>query len=109
MAGGELANSKTNLLRGAYFNSVEGSAHNGVVGGSSPPAPTTMKLSELSDKQKHHLVWRLDRKTACGLLSAAAIARMEHGDHDLVDVFRYYTTSLHSAKIHARKVINFKP
>lgn len=66
-----------------------------------------MKISELSELQKQHLVWRLDHKTGLGLLTACAIAQGKHGDLDLVDVFQRGGRSLHSAKIHARKVINF--
>ena len=66
-----------------------------------------MKISELSDVQKQHLAWRLDAKTYCGYLTAGRIARGEFGDDDLVDVFRKAGKSEHSAKIYARKVINF--
>lgn len=68
-----------------------------------------MNLSELSDHQKGHLAWRLDNKTGCGLITACSVARGDHGDFDLVDIFiRYGGKSSHSAKIHARKVINFR-
>jgi hypothetical protein len=66
-----------------------------------------MKLSELSGLQKQHLVWRLDHKTAMGLLTACSFAKGQHGDLDLVDIFKLSGRSDHSAKIHARKVINF--
>lgn len=67
-----------------------------------------MRISELKDTQKSHLAWRLDNKTACGLLSACAVARGDHGNLELVDIFRRYgDRTEHSAKIHARKVINF--
>ena len=68
-----------------------------------------MKLSELNGSQKGHLVWRLDNKTGCGLLTACAIAKGKHGDFELTEIFeKYGDKSPHSAKIHARKVINFK-
>ena len=68
-----------------------------------------MRLSDLTDTKKGHLAWRLDNKTGCGLLTAFAVVRGEHGDLDLVDIFvQYGGKSLHSAKIHARKVINFR-
>jgi hypothetical protein len=68
-----------------------------------------MRLSDLTDKKKQHLAWRLDNKTGCGLLTACAVARGDHGDLELVDIFvQYGGRSLHSAKIHARKVINFR-
>ena len=67
-----------------------------------------MRISDLTDIQKSHLAWRLDNKTACGLLSACAVARGEHGDLELVDIFMHYGgRTEHSAKIHARKVMNF--
>ncbi len=67
-----------------------------------------MKISELSDSQKSHLAWRLDHKTACGMLNACKIAKMEYyGDIELVEVFEKVGQSTHSAKIHAKKVINF--
>jgi hypothetical protein len=65
-----------------------------------------MKISELSDEQKNALVWRLDHKMWCGLLTAYRIARGEFGDDDLVTVFEKVDRTAHSAKIHARKVIN---
>lgn len=68
-----------------------------------------MRISDLTETKKSHLAWRLDNKTGCGLLTACAIARGDHGDLELVDIFvRYGDRSQHSAKIHARKVINFR-
>lgn len=66
-----------------------------------------MKISELSETQKQHLAWRLDHKTAMGLFTACGYAREDFGDLDLVEVFKRAGRSDHSAKIHARKVINF--
>lgn len=64
-----------------------------------------MRISELTDTQKSHLAWRLDNKTACGLLSACAVARGERGDLELVDIFqRYGDRTERSAKIHERCV-----
>ena len=68
-----------------------------------------MRISELNEDQKGHLAFRLDNKTGCGLVTACAVARGEHGDLDLTDVFELYGDKTpHSAKIHARKVINFR-
>ena len=67
-----------------------------------------MKISELTELQKSHLAWRLDHKTYCGYLTACRIASGKLGDMDLVDVFMKMDKTPHSAKIHARKVINFK-
>lgn len=66
-----------------------------------------MKVSELSETRKQHLAWRLDAKTAMGLLTACRYARGEFGDLDLIEIFKRSGRSDHSAKIHARKVINF--
>ena len=66
-----------------------------------------MKISELTDTQKSHLAWRLDHKTCMGLGSAARTARGKMGDMDLVEVFKLAGSTEHSAKIHARKVMNF--
>lgn len=67
-----------------------------------------MKLSELNQLQKEHLAWRLDHKTACGMLTACRIARGELGNLELVNVFvRYGGKSKRSAMIHARKVAQF--
>jgi len=67
-----------------------------------------MKISELTDTQKSHLAWRLDHKTRMGLGTAGRTARGKMGDMDLVEVFKLAGKTEHSAKIHARKVINFK-
>ena len=65
------------------------------------------KISELTKVQKEHLAWRLDHKTYVGMLTASAIARGEFGDDPLNIVFERANKSTHSAKIHARKVLNF--
>lgn len=69
-----------------------------------------MKVSELTEVQQGHLAWRLDHKTAVGFITSVKVARGEGdwGDKDLVEVFKWAGCSDHSAKIHARKVINFK-
>lgn len=68
-----------------------------------------MKVSDLNDDQRSHLAWRLDHKTGCGFLTACAVARGEHGDLPIVDVFKKYgDKSEHAAKIHARKVANYE-
>lgn len=66
-----------------------------------------MKLSELSELRKQHLAWRLDTKTGMGFLTACRYARGEFGDLDLVEIFKRAGRSDHSAKIHARKVMDF--
>ena len=67
-----------------------------------------MKLSELSEIQKQHLVWRLDHNTYVGLLTACRIVRGEFGDDDLIEIFKKAGRTTHSAKILARKIINFE-
>ena len=67
-----------------------------------------MKLSELTQDQKSHLAWRLDSKTCCGLLTAAAVARGDHGNLDIVEIFiQYGQRTRRSALAHARKVETF--
>jgi hypothetical protein len=66
-----------------------------------------MNISDLSEVQRQHLAWRLDHKTYVGALTACKIARGDFGDSDLIDVFKKAGKTEHSAKIHARKVINF--
>jgi hypothetical protein len=69
---------------------------------------TTLKLSGLTHEQKSHLAWRLDHNTACGFGTACSIARGEHGDMDIVEIFqRFGNRTPHSAKILARKVSLF--
>lgn len=67
-----------------------------------------MKLSELNDDQKGHLAWRLDHKTATGYITACCIARGQHGNLELVEIFERAGMTKHAAKIHAHKVINYK-
>ena len=68
-----------------------------------------MRVSELNEDQKSHLMWRIDAKTGCGLGWARAVAECRGGeDLDLVDVFVRAGRTLASAKIHARKVMSYK-
>jgi hypothetical protein len=49
-----------------------------------------MKVCDLNEMQCAHLAWRLDHKTACGLLTAARIARGEAlQDRTLVEIFEW--------------------
>lgn len=68
-----------------------------------------MKLKELSKEQLQHMAWRLDCKTACGLITASRICRLEteHNDEEVWKIFSWFTVSERSAKIQARKVINY--
>lgn len=66
-----------------------------------------MKISELSDPQKEHLAWRLDHNTYVGYLTAGRIARGEMGDMELEEVFMKADKSKRSAKILAKKVMEF--
>jgi len=68
---------------------------------------TYPNLSEISDHYKGRLVWRLDHKSGCGLLTAIRIVKLEFGDMNIVDVFiNYGDKTERSAKIHATKVLN---
>lgn len=69
------------------------------------------KVKDLPIKNRQHMAWRLDHKTACGLLTACKIARCEDdlGELPLNVVFETFGgVSATSAKIHATKTINFK-
>lgn len=67
-----------------------------------------MLLSQLTDDQKSHLAWRLDHNTSCGYVTAGAVARGDHGDMEVVDIFvKYGDRSIRSAKALARKVETF--
>ena len=67
-----------------------------------------MRLSELNQDQRGHLAWRLDHNTCCGRLTAGAVARGDHGDLDIVEIFKTYgDRSERSAKILAGKVRSF--
>jgi hypothetical protein len=70
--------------------------------------PTTRRLSELTDDQRGHLAWRLDRYTVCGLLTAQEVAWGQRGDFDLVDALMTYgSTPREIAEYHARRVLAF--
>lgn len=67
-----------------------------------------VKISDLNDDQKSHLAWRLDHNTGCGFLTASAVARGDHGDLDVKEVFiNYGDVSARSAAILTKKVLNF--
>lgn len=67
-----------------------------------------VKISDLNDDQKSHLAWRLDHNTACGLITASAVARGDHGDLDVKEVFiKYGNVSARSASILTKKVLSF--
>lgn len=65
-------------------------------------------LSELSDDQKGHLAWRLDRFTAYGYLTSLNCVRGNWGDFPVDKIFSDAEMKPHQAKIHATKVVNFK-
>lgn len=69
---------------------------------------TKRKVKDLTVRQREHLAWRLDAKTACGYITACQIARLEiFTDMSLVDIFEWAGKSPRAAKTHARKVVNF--
>lgn len=65
-------------------------------------------LSELTDKQKGHLAWRLEKYTYVGYFSAIRVAKGEAGNDRINEVFEKANMTKHRAKIHSNKVINFK-
>ncbi len=69
-----------------------------------------MKLYELNKTQLMHLAWRLDHKTACGLITACRIARLEteFNHKEVWEVFAWTGLSQRSAKIHAGKTERFQ-
>lgn len=69
-----------------------------------------MRVCELIEVKRQHLAWRLDAKTACGMLTACRIARLgtEFDNQEVYKVFVWAGQTERSAKIHARKVINFR-
>lgn len=65
-------------------------------------------ISQLTEAQRGHMTWRLDAKTACGLITAQRLARLKLGDLDVADVFvRYGGCTRHSARCHAAMVRKF--
>ena len=67
-----------------------------------------MKVSDLNNYQKQHLAWRLDHKTATGLITASAIARGDHGNKSVMDIFKESGCSNRSAAQHVYWVKNYK-
>lgn len=66
------------------------------------------RISDLTEDQKGHLAWRLDHKTYVGYLTALRIVRGEFGNDLITRVFEKADMTAHQAKIHARKVVNFR-
>lgn len=67
-----------------------------------------MLLSQLNEDQRGHLAYRLDHNTCCGLITASCVARGDHGDMDIVEIFQKYgDRSRRSALALAKKVENF--
>ncbi len=62
------------------------------------------KISELSHDQKCHLAWRIDHKTAIGILTACRIARGQMGDMTTKEVFDKCEIPEHKAAFNARRV-----
>ena len=68
-------------------------------------------LNDLSELQRQHLAWRLDHKTYCGLITASAIARLQHKDCNDIPIYKLFMEfdmTEKAAKIHACKVINYR-
>lgn len=65
-------------------------------------------LSDLTEIQAGHLAWRLDMKTGIGFLKACAFASGWYGNMPVAKIFEFAGKSPRSAKIHARKCVNFQ-
>lgn len=66
-----------------------------------------MKISELNDDQKGHLVHLLDSKTHVGLITAGRIAAGEWGDEEIIDVFKKAGMSPGTSRRYAIRVQDF--
>ena len=67
-----------------------------------------MKVSELNEDQRSHLIWRIDAKTGCGLGWARAVAECRGGEAiELKEVFIQAGKTPRSAAYHARKVVEY--
>ena len=69
----------------------------------------TLLLSDLTQPQRSHLDYRLDHNTCCGYGTAASVARGDHGDMSVKEIFeKYGCRSSRSAAILTGKVLNFR-
>lgn len=66
------------------------------------------RISDLTDDQKGHMIWRIDHCTGTGLLTAMRCARGEFGNPTIEEVFRRAGLPDRRAKIAATKVRKFK-
>ena len=68
-----------------------------------------VKLNELSELQRSHMAWRLDRYTSCGYLKVLSICRLEthFNDKEVCDVFKTYALTDRMARHHAKRVHQF--
>lgn len=73
-----------------------------------PLESQAMTISQLTEAQKGHLIYRLDHNTYCGLLTAIRIAKGEWGDLEIKDIFLQMDRSPRSASILATKVQKFR-
>jgi hypothetical protein len=69
-----------------------------------------VKLKDLSEIKRSHLAWRLDHKTACGLITSCRISMLgtHFDDQEVYSIFEWAGLSRRSAKIHAGKVERFE-
>lgn len=105
----DLSGTDTLPRRCLNFNSVKGakiSASMRLAGrrGRSARYP---KLSELTETQKQHCAWRLDRYSAAGLVWINRALRGVFGDLSVDDLFTRAGMKPRQAKIHATKTKNF--
>ena len=65
-------------------------------------------ISQLNQDQRNHLAWRLNAKTHCRPLVVAAVIRGDHGDLDIVDIFKSFGKCTERlAKAHVKKIKDF--
>lgn len=65
------------------------------------------KISDLTEHQKGHMAFRIDKYTGVGMLTACATARGDLGDLDLVEAFKRCGCKENTARRHARRCKRF--
>lgn len=65
------------------------------------------RISALTEHQKGHLAWRIDRYTGTGYLTAIRLAKGEFGDKTLFEAFQLTDMNPRRARFHSGKVVRF--
>jgi len=109
--GAQLVDRGTDTLprRCLNFNSVKGAKISASMrlAGRRERSARYPKLSELTETQKQHCAWRLDRYSAAGLVWINRALRGVFGDLSVDDLFTRAGMKPRQAKIHATKTKNF--